>query len=81
MKKALNIITLCAFVLLLSDVALGQKRIAKAAATKQRTSPPCKGHEYSSADNVMSCDEVAELLRGHNLMVGDRFVYEEDMLA
>ena len=39
------------------------------------------GHEYSSADNVMSGDEVAELLQRHNLMVGDRFVYEEDMLA
>jgi len=39
------------------------------------------GREYSSADNVMSCDEVAELLERHNLMVGDRFVYEEDMLA
>jgi len=37
--------------------------------------------EYSSADNVMSSDEVAELMRQHNLMVGDRFVYEEDMLA
>ena len=39
------------------------------------------GREYSSADNVMSSDEVADLLRRHNLMVGDRFVYEEDMLA
>ena len=39
------------------------------------------GKEYSSVDNVMSCGEVAELLRRHNLMVGDRFVYEEDMLA
>lgn len=39
------------------------------------------GREYSSADNVMTRDEVTELLRGHKLMVGDRFVYEEDMLA
>jgi UDP-glucose 4-epimerase len=39
------------------------------------------GREYSSADNVMSCDETAELLQRHNLMGGDRFVYEEDMLA
>ncbi len=39
------------------------------------------GREYSSADNVMSRAEVDELLRQHNLMVGDRFVYEEDMLA
>jgi FlaA1/EpsC-like NDP-sugar epimerase len=39
------------------------------------------GHEYSSADSVMSPTEVSELLRHHNLMVGDRLVYEEDMLA
>ncbi|HZB45015.1 MAG TPA: polysaccharide biosynthesis protein, partial [Pyrinomonadaceae bacterium] len=39
------------------------------------------GREYSSADDVMSAGEVAELLRKHKLMVGDRFVYEEDMLA
>ena len=39
------------------------------------------GREYSSADNIMSRNDVAELLRRHNLMVGDRFVYEEDMLA
>lgn len=39
------------------------------------------GQEYSSADSVMSRDEVAELLRRHNLMIGDRLIYEEDMLA
>ena len=39
------------------------------------------GQEYSSADNVMSCDAVAELLKNHKLMIDDRFVYEEDMLA
>jgi len=39
------------------------------------------GREYSSADSVMTRDEVAELLARHELMVGDRFVYEEDMLA
>ena len=39
------------------------------------------GHEYSSADNVMTRAEVTELLRRHKLMVDDRFVYEEDMLA
>lgn len=39
------------------------------------------GHEYSSADTVMTRAEVTELLRRHNLMVGDRFVYEEDLLA
>lgn len=39
------------------------------------------GREYSSADSVMSYDEVVELLQKHKLMVGDRFIYEEDMLA
>ena len=39
------------------------------------------GREYSSADNVMSPAEVAELLKRHKLMPSDRFVYEEDMLA
>jgi FlaA1/EpsC-like NDP-sugar epimerase len=39
------------------------------------------GHEYSSADNVMSRDKVSELLKRHKLMISDRFVYEEDMLA
>jgi len=39
------------------------------------------GHEYSSADDLMSRDEVGELMRRHKLMVGERFVYEEDMLA
>ncbi len=39
------------------------------------------GHEYSSADNVMSRAEVSELLKQHKLMISDRFVYEEDMLA
>ena len=39
------------------------------------------GKEYSSADNVMNLAEVTELLKKHKLMIGDRFVYEEDMLA
>ena len=39
------------------------------------------GKEYSSADNVMNKAQVTELLKNHKLMVGDRFVYEEDMLA
>jgi UDP-glucose 4-epimerase len=39
------------------------------------------GYEYSSADNVMTLDQVGDLLRRHKLMVTDRFVYEEDMLA
>jgi FlaA1/EpsC-like NDP-sugar epimerase len=39
------------------------------------------GREYSSADGVMTQQQVAELLAQHKLLVGDRFVYEEDMLA
>jgi FlaA1/EpsC-like NDP-sugar epimerase len=39
------------------------------------------GREYSSADNVMTRAQVTELLQRHKLMVGDRFVYEEDLLA
>lgn len=39
------------------------------------------GREYSSADNVMTRAQVTELLQRHKLMVGDKFVYEEDMLA
>jgi FlaA1/EpsC-like NDP-sugar epimerase len=39
------------------------------------------GKEYSSASNLMSKAEVGELLQRHKLMLGDRFVYEEDMLA
>lgn len=39
------------------------------------------GREYSSADNVMNLEEVSELLKRHKLMITDRFVYEEDMLA
>ncbi len=43
--------------------------------------PATLGKEYSSADSLMNKTEVGELLRRHNLMVGDRFIYEEDMLA
>ncbi|HZH92028.1 MAG TPA: polysaccharide biosynthesis protein [Pyrinomonadaceae bacterium] len=39
------------------------------------------GKEYSSSDDLMNKEAVAELLKKHKLMVGDRFVYEEDMLA
>lgn len=39
------------------------------------------GREYSSADDLMTPGQVADLLEKHKLMVGDRFVYEEDMLA
>ncbi len=37
--------------------------------------------EYSSADNVMSRGEVTDLLQKHRLLIGDRLVYEEDVLA
>ena len=46
---------------------------------KESASPT--GKEYSSADDVMSREEVAGLLRAHKLMIGDRLVYEEDLLA
>jgi UDP-glucose 4-epimerase len=39
------------------------------------------GKEYSSADDVMTRDEVDRLLRSHKLMVTDRLTYEEDLLA
>lgn len=39
------------------------------------------GREYSSRDDLMSREQVVALLERHSLMVGDRFVYEEDMLA
>jgi FlaA1/EpsC-like NDP-sugar epimerase len=39
------------------------------------------GREYSSSDDVMSRDQVVELLKTHKLTVADRLVYEEDMLA
>ena len=37
--------------------------------------------EYSSADDLMSRDQLEELLRRHKLMVEDRLVFEEDLLA
>jgi UDP-glucose 4-epimerase len=43
--------------------------------------PEVLGKEYSSLDNVMNKVQVTALLKQHKLMVGDRFVYEEDMLA
>lgn len=39
------------------------------------------GREYSSADDLMSKEQLAALLRQHKLMVEDRLVFEEDMLA
>src|SRR5438094_3304109 len=43
--------------------------------------PKPLGYEYSSADRVMESRKVVSMLEKHKLMVGDRFVYEEDMLA
>lgn len=43
--------------------------------------PPPLGREYSSADDLMTREQVAELMRKHKLMVEDRLVFEEDMLA
>jgi FlaA1/EpsC-like NDP-sugar epimerase len=37
--------------------------------------------EYSSADGVMSKADLTMLLKKHELMVEDRLVYEEDLLA
>jgi len=37
--------------------------------------------EYSSADELMSRDELEALLRRHKLMVDDRLVFEEDLIA
>jgi FlaA1/EpsC-like NDP-sugar epimerase len=34
--------------------------------------------EYSSADDLLSREQIAELLRRHKLMVEDRLVFEED---
>jgi FlaA1/EpsC-like NDP-sugar epimerase len=39
------------------------------------------GQEYSSADDLMDRKQVLSLLREHQLMITDRLVYEEDMLA
>jgi UDP-glucose 4-epimerase len=37
--------------------------------------------EYSSADNVITKDEVAQLLKKHRLLIEDRYVFEEDVVA
>jgi FlaA1/EpsC-like NDP-sugar epimerase len=37
--------------------------------------------EYSSADGIMSKADLAELLKKHELLVEDKIVYEEDLLA
>jgi len=46
----------------------------------EKTQSPLR-REYSSAENVMDRHLVTELLEKHRLMVGEPFVYEEDMLA
>lgn len=47
--------------------------------SKAETSPI--GKEYSSGDDLMNREQVSTLLREHQLMITDRLVYEEDMLA
>lgn len=39
------------------------------------------GREYSSSDDLMHPNQLAELLSRHKLMIEDRLVFEEDMLA
>jgi UDP-glucose 4-epimerase len=47
---------------------------------KEKIESPLE-REYSSAENLMTREQVADLLRKHKLLIGDRFVYEEDVLA
>jgi FlaA1/EpsC-like NDP-sugar epimerase len=42
---------------------------------------PTLGREYGSNDDLMTKDQLAEMLRQHKLMIEDRLVFEEDMLA
>jgi len=49
-----------------------------------RGDAPSRGglaREYSSADGLMSREQLEELLRRHKLMVEDRLVFEEDAFA
>jgi UDP-glucose 4-epimerase len=39
------------------------------------------GREYSSGDDLMDKNQLSELLRRHKLMVEDRLVFEEELLA
>lgn len=39
------------------------------------------GREYSSSDDLMNPNQLAELLSRHKLTIEDRLVFEEDMLA
>jgi UDP-glucose 4-epimerase len=61
------------------DYYVIQPMLPELVPTEQAKKP--LGSEYSSADNVMTRSQVTELLTKHKLMVGDRFVYEEDVLA
>jgi UDP-glucose 4-epimerase len=38
------------------------------------------GHEYSSADNLMSFEEVKKLLQDHELLLRDRLHSESELL-
>jgi hypothetical protein len=85
MKKAINVISMCAFVLLLNSVALGQKRSAKDAATKQAIFQSCKGQpilwvrrliENGSSQNQTLTGAVRslnEFLFGHDVRISVRF--------
>ncbi len=61
------------------DYYVIQPMLPELVATEEAEKPLAS--EYSSADNVMTRSQVTELLTKHKLMVGDRFVYEEDVLA
>jgi UDP-glucose 4-epimerase len=61
------------------DYYVIQPMLPELVSNKEASKP--LGSEYSSADNVMTRNQVAELLMKHKLTVGDRFVYEEDVLA
>ena len=37
--------------------------------------------EYSSADNIITKDEVAQLLKKHKLLIEDKYMFEEDVVA
>ncbi|MFC1848221.1 polysaccharide biosynthesis protein [Chloroflexota bacterium] len=44
------------------------------------SSMPVLGKEYNSADSVITKSELAELLKRHNLLVGDTTEFEEDSI-
>lgn len=47
---------------------------------RDQTSQTLEG-EYSSADKVITEDEVAQLLKKHRLLIEDKYVFEEDVVA